>query len=276
MSCPALPEGWKREETKRSGGLSSGKIDICYISPSGTRIKSKAELAQNLGNVVYLTTFYFRTGKIIAALVRKNKRPGRTGLYDYRSLKHDQSLTLPVRQSPWIFKRPVKYVSTQPNSLVYNSQQIKDYYKKNNMTVLIESKSDAAEKPHQLFWQKRLQGLRASINGVDEFQSFKLPSNMKAFMDSLADQDTLVRSVTASLHQSAQPIRGQEKNALHKKKESIEEGGRHSPRNPVAFINPHQPLIVSTTVTEEDICRQEKAVADARQKLQSAIQDLHF
>ena len=273
MSNLALPEGWKREEVKRSNGLSAGKIEVYYISPSGKKIKSKSELAQYFGNAIDLTTFDFRTGKINSSLIRKAKNR-RYGLHDYSSLKIDQSLVLPVRQTPSILKIPVKVISTQPNSTVFNCQQIKDYYKKANMTNLIEAKSDSCEKPYQVFWQKRLQGLKASEKYLDEMDNFDLPPNIKAFIESLADKDTLLRSITASLHLN-HAVRGQDKHVLQKKKEPTE-NGPSSPRNPVAFVNPNQPLIISTTVTDEDIRRQEELVQEARQKLISAVKDLYY
>jgi len=268
----ALPEGWRREEMKRTNGLSSGKIEVCYISPDGQKIKSKAELAQYLGPNIDLTTFDFKTGRINSALLRKPKNR-RTGLYDYRTLKMDQSLTPPVRQTPIICKTSATIKSTQPNSTVYNYQQIKEYSRKHNLPGNLDPKFDTYKKPYQVFWQKRLQGLQARINESEDVANFELPHNMKAFMNSLADNSTLVRSVTASLHQN-QSIRGQDKHALQpRKRETVEI--EEDPRNPVAFINPHQPLIISTTITEDDIRRQEEAVQAARTKLTSVIQDLY-
>lgn len=258
---------------KRSGGINSGKNEVNYISPNGIRIKSKAELASHLGNLIDLTTFDFRTGKINANLMRKNRRPGRSGLYDYRTLKQDHSLTPPIRQNLGIFKKPLTVTSTQPKSVSYNSQQIKEYYKRHNMILPVESLKVDAEKPYQLFWQKRLEGLQAKIYG-NELADFQLPPNMKAFMNSLADNDSLLRSITTSLYiNGSENIKGQEKKALVRKQDPVE-GEPGDVRNPVAFVDPQQPLIISTTITEDDVRRQEEAVADARNKLTAAVQDL--
>lgn len=275
MAFSALPDGWTREEVKRSTGLSSGKIDVCYISPDGQKIKSKAELSQYLGPAIDLTTFDFKTGRINSALLRKPKNR-RTGAYDYRSLKMDQSLHPPMRQHPSIStKTPVTVVRTQPNSTTYNFHQIKDYHKKHFMGNSTEPRFDTHKKPYQVLWQKRLQGMQARVNESDYVNNFEMPPNIKAFMRSLAsDNHTLVRSVAASLHMNAQTVRGQDKHALQKKKEPLE-NEEDLPRNPVAFVNPHQPLILSTTITEEDIRRQEELVQEARQKLTSIIQDLY-
>lgn len=262
MSCPALPEGWKREECKRSGGLYSGRVEIVYTSPCGKKFKSKAELSQFLGSSVDLTTFDWKTGRINAALLRnqgRNKRSsGRTGLYDYRNLqmKIDNSLTLPIRQNSGIFKRPVKVVSSQPG---LNWHQIKDYYKRNNMVLAVEPKLENPEKPYQVFWEKRLQGIHTT-RPLGDLADFQLPVNMKAFMSSLADNESLLRSITASLHLGTMNIRGQEKSALQKKRDPVEGERTLSPRNPVAFVNPQQPLILNTTITDDDIRRQEVSV----------------
>lgn len=277
MSCPALPEGWKREECRRSGGLYSGRIEIVYISPCGKKIKSKTELSQFLGSAVDLTTFDWRTGRINAALLRnqgRNKRSssGRTGLYDYRNLqmKLDNSLTPPIRQNSGIFKRPVKVVSSQSG---LNWHQIKDYFKRNNMMLSVEPKQENPDKPYQVFFHKRLQGIHTT-RPLGNLADFQLPSNMKAFMSSLADNESLLRSITASLHLGTMNIRGQEKSSLQKKRDPVEGERMLSPRNPVAFVNPQQPLILNTTITEDDIRRQEEVIADTRLKLISAIRDV--
>jgi len=70
--CAALPKGWIREEYPRaSGGISSKKSDVYYVSPQGKRVRSKPELLKVLGNDRYdLTAFDFQTGKINTHLLR--------------------------------------------------------------------------------------------------------------------------------------------------------------------------------------------------------------
>nr|2KY8_A Chain A, Methyl-CpG-binding domain protein 2 [Gallus gallus] len=63
--CPALPPGWKKEEVIRKSGLSAGKSDVYYFSPSGKKFRSKPQLARYLGNAVDLSCFDFRTGKMM-------------------------------------------------------------------------------------------------------------------------------------------------------------------------------------------------------------------
>ncbi|XP_017489733.1 PREDICTED: methyl-CpG-binding domain protein 2-like [Rhagoletis zephyria] len=184
----------------------------------------------------------------------------------------DNSLTPPIRQNSGVFKRPVKVVSSQPGSSVLNWNQIKDYFKRNNLMLAVEPKLENPEKPYQVFWQKRLQGI-STTRPLGELADFQLPVNMKAFMASLADNESLLRSLTASLHLGTTNIRGQEKSALQKKRDPVEGDQGLSLRNPVAFVNPQQPLILSTTVTDEDIRRQEEVVAETRMKLVSAIRD---
>ncbi|XP_064557673.1 methyl-CpG-binding domain protein 2-like, partial [Zonotrichia leucophrys gambelii] len=56
MDCPALPPGWKKEEVIRKSGLSAGKSDVYYFSPSGKKFRSKPQLARYLGNAVELSS----------------------------------------------------------------------------------------------------------------------------------------------------------------------------------------------------------------------------
>ncbi|XP_075442581.1 methyl-CpG-binding domain protein 2 isoform X5 [Ascaphus truei] len=74
MECPALPPGWKKEEVIRKSGLSAGKSDVYYFSPSGKKFRSKPQLARYLGNTVDLNSFDFRTGKMMPSKLQKNKQ----------------------------------------------------------------------------------------------------------------------------------------------------------------------------------------------------------
>ncbi|XP_068107441.1 methyl-CpG-binding domain protein 2-like isoform X2 [Hyperolius riggenbachi] len=74
MDCTALPPGWKKEEVIRKSGLSAGKSDVYYYSPSGKKFRSKPQLARYLGNTVDLGCFDFRTGKMMPSKMQKNKQ----------------------------------------------------------------------------------------------------------------------------------------------------------------------------------------------------------
>ena len=45
--------------------------------------------------------------------------------------------------------------------------------------------------------------------------------------------------------------------------------------DPALFINPEQPLIASTTISNEDIDKQEARVLEMRKKLSEAIESLY-
>ncbi|KAG9480717.1 hypothetical protein GDO78_012272 [Eleutherodactylus coqui] len=72
--CSALPQGWKKEEVTRRSGLSAGKSDVYYYSPSGKKFRSKPQLARYLGNSMDLSTFDFRTGKMLMSKINKNRQ----------------------------------------------------------------------------------------------------------------------------------------------------------------------------------------------------------
>ncbi|KAF8794730.1 Methyl-CpG-binding domain protein 2 like protein [Argiope bruennichi] len=189
--CPALPKGWKREEIIRKNGLSSGKIDVFYYSPSGKRFRSKPQLARFLGDAVDLSTFDYRTGKINSLLLRKRNLE-KTDLHGPR-------------------------------------------------------------KPKQLFWEKRLQGLRASDMDEEAFPNFELPRNMKGIGPELSDE-TLLRSIATALHVSGQPIVGQTNSRVMMDK------------NPSVYINPG--------ALGKDIKKQEEKVQQARNKLRECLKEL--
>lgn len=239
MDCAALPKGWKREEIVRKSGLSAGKIDVYYYSPSGKKFRSKPQLARYLGDAVDLGSFDFRTGKINSILLRKSKRQ-RGSLYDYRN---DSALIPPIRQTASIFKQPVTVIKTQESR------------------VKSDLKHGPQDKPKQLFWEKRLQGLRACGMNEEEFQNLELPRNLKAVGPNVTG-DTLLQSLATALHVSNQPITGQIAT-----KASLD-------KNPGVYINPDQPLVQAVIVTEDDIRRQEEKVQLARRKLEEALKGL--
>ncbi|XP_048459952.1 methyl-CpG-binding domain protein 2-like [Rhincodon typus] len=72
--CPCLPPGWKKEEVIRKSGLSAGKSDVYYYSPSGKKFRSKPQLARYLGNSIDLNSFDFRTGTMMPNKLQRNKQ----------------------------------------------------------------------------------------------------------------------------------------------------------------------------------------------------------
>lgn len=269
MSGSALPEGWRREEVKRAKGLSSGMVDIFYISPTGQRIRSKLELAKVLGSSTDLSNFDYRTGKINPTLLRKNNKrsAARAGTYDYRSLRNDPSLTPPSRQTSSIIKQSVHILKSQSESTALNANQIREFFKRKTIPPCDLKGLETGEKPSQVFWCKRLNGHGAVDINSDEVASITLPLTMKPFCSTVSDQNSMLRSLTAALYHGNQTVKGQERNLLERKRKSTE----GYIRDPTAFVNPNQPIIQATTTSEEDIRRQEDVVRKHRAKLREII-----
>ncbi|XP_047003726.1 methyl-CpG-binding domain protein 2 isoform X3 [Schistocerca americana] len=166
---------------------------------------------------------------------------GKVDVYYYsRGVRNDASLVPPIRQTASIFKQPVT---------VHKMQEGK---------VKTDFKHGPQEKPKQLFWEKRLEGLRACDLDGTEFDAMELPRALRPVGPHVGDE-TLLQSVATALHVSAQPVTGQtgSRTVLDK--------------NPGVFLNPEQPLVQAVTIADEDIKRQEERVASARKKLQEAL-----
>lgn len=239
--CPGLPPGWTREECVRQCGLSAGKTDVYYFSPDGVKIRSKPQLARYLGDSFDLSAFDFRTGKLISSALRKSKRHKGTA-FDYaRGMRQDASLALPIRQTASIFKQPVTVVRNHPDSKTKS-----------------DIKHGPQEPPKQLFWEKRLQGLKASDSTKEPLQTLSLPNNMQGIGPELTTENIL-QSISAALHLSNMPVIGQQSN-----KSAIQ-------KNPNVHIDINQPHIQQLIVSDDDIRRQESRVLDARKKLQEIM-----
>lgn len=165
---------------------------------------------------------------------------GKVDLYYSRGVRNDASLVPPIRQTASIFKQPVTVCKTQES-------KVKTDYKNGNQ-----------EKPKQLMWEKRLEGLRACDVDGFEFEAMELPKALKPVGPNVTE-DTIIQSVATALHVSTQPVTGQtgSKNSLEK--------------NPGVFLDPKQPLVHAVNISEDDIKRQEERVAVARRKLQEAL-----
>nr|CAG4643428.1 EOG090X0BDJ [Ilyocryptus agilis] len=246
FECNALPKGWTREEVVRRTGLSAGSKDVFYYSPNGKKFRSKPQLVRYLGDTMDLTTFDYKTGKINAILLRKNRKKlaqqpsdqaGRNGL------RNDLTLVAPVRQTASIFKQPVTVVKTQ------------------DCKVRQDLKHGKQEKPRQLFWEKRLENLTVRRDGTEEDN--RLPSNFRP-VGPCVTSETALQSLISALHTVVQgvSITGQtgSKSALEK--------------NAGVFLNPEQPLVQALVISESDIRKQEERVMAARMRLQEALRSL--
>ncbi|CAI9733632.1 methyl2-likeCpG-binding domain 2-like isoform X1 [Octopus vulgaris] len=232
MDCVGLPSGWKREEVVRKSGLSAGKTDVYYYSPDGKKIRSKPQLARHLGDVIDLSAFDFRTGRIIHSALRKSKRS--------KGMRHDSSLALPIRQTASIFKQPVTVIRTRPES-----------------RPKTDLKHGPQEQPKQLFWEKRLRGVQPRDVNDDPFVALELPLNMQGVGPDLTTENIL-QSIAAALHVSNIPVTGQNSS------KSIQ-------KNPGVNMDANQPKMQYMMVSDTDVKRQEYKVVEARKKLQDAL-----
>ena len=85
-------------------------FDFITNSPQGKKFHSKPQLARFLGDSVDLTTFDFKTGKVNAVLLRKNRKKAQPDLA--RGIRNDLTLISPIRQTASIFKQPVTIVKS--------------------------------------------------------------------------------------------------------------------------------------------------------------------
>ncbi|KAK9507173.1 hypothetical protein O3M35_007085 [Rhynocoris fuscipes] len=242
--CSSLPKVWQREDAIRKSALSSGKIDVNYYSPEPPRYEPKPQqLTRPISETIDLTTYDYSTND--CNTLRKPKKL-KTNQYDYssRGVRNDASLVPPIRQTASIFKQPVTVYRTQKEG-----------------KVKTDFKHGPQEKPKQLFWEKRLEGLRASDKDGCEVEAMELPKSLRPVGPNVADE-TLLQSVATALHVLSQPITGQtaSRAALAK--------------DPGIYINPEQPLVQAMNISDEDIRRQEERVQMARRRLQEAVREL--
>ncbi|XP_057345606.1 methyl-CpG-binding domain protein 3 isoform X2 [Manis pentadactyla] len=236
--CPALPQGWEREEVPRRSGLSAGHRDVFYYSPSGKKFRSKPQLARYLGGSMDLSTFDFRTGKMLMSKINKSRQRVRYDSSSQAKGKPDLNTALPVRQTASIFKQPVTKITNHPSNKVKSDPQ------------------KAVEQPRQLFWEKKLSGLNAFDIAEELVKTMDLPKGLQGVGPGCTDE-TLLSAIASALHTSSMPITGQLSAAVEK--------------NPGVWLNTAQPLCKAFMVTDEDIRKQEELVQQVRKRLEEAL-----
>ncbi|XP_054644520.1 methyl-CpG-binding domain protein 3b isoform X2 [Dunckerocampus dactyliophorus] len=225
------PDEEQRQERGEAGRLYS-------LCPSGKKFRSKPQLARYLGNQMDLSSFDFRTGKMLMSKLNKNRQRMRYDNNNQNKGKPDLNTSLPVRQTASIFKQPVTKVTNHPSNKVKTDPQ------------------KAVDQPRQLFWEKKLSGLNAYDIAEELVKTMELPKGLQGVGPGCTDK-TLLSAIASALHTSAAPITGQLSAAVEK--------------NPGVWLNTTQPLCKAFIVTDEDIRKQEELVYSVRKRLEEAL-----
>lgn len=219
---------------------------ISYIfRPDGSKFRTKAQMARFLGESVDLTSFDYRTGEINSLLLRKGKRQKNSSLENIRGFRcGESSMVPPIRRTASIFKQPVTLVRSI-----------------NEGTTRSDPLNDVSSKPKQIFWEKRLENMRASNKDQEFYESFELPKRMRAVGPNVTS-DTAIRSILSALHLHTQAVTGQTA-----PKSDLE-------KNCSLFVNTEQPLVEQLDITDEDLRKQEESVNLARKRLEKFMNEL--
>ncbi|XP_014440953.1 methyl-CpG-binding domain protein 3 [Tupaia chinensis] len=216
----------------------AGQAPSCSHSPSGKKFRSKPQLARYLGGSMDLSTFDFRTGKMLMTKVNKSRQRVRYDSSNQVKGKPDLNTALPVRQTASIFKQPVTKITNHPSNKVKSDPQ------------------KAVDQPRQLFWEKKLSGLNAFDIAEELVKTMDLPKGLQG-EGRAAPTEPLLSAIASALHTSSTPITGQLSAAVEK--------------NPGVWLNTAQPLCKAFMVTDEDIRKQEELVQQVRKRLEEAL-----
>lgn len=219
-------------------------LDIFFPnSPDGKKIRSKPQLEKHLPDLD-LGNFDFRTG----TYCRRSKR--KQGEKD-QSFGRDLNggiIPAPVRQSSKsLSKQTVTY---------YPSMALAAPKEKKRKLDAANTKTDK-EKPKQLFWEKRLQGIPVSSLDENLIKCFRLPSQIKSVGPGI-NQKSLIHSLVTNLYNSAS-VKGQDRSAIALEK------------HPEVWLNAEQPVCTPFVITEADIKKQEEKVSTLRRQLSEAL-----
>ncbi|XP_068694285.1 methyl-CpG-binding domain protein 2-like [Montipora foliosa] len=243
MECSSLPSGWQREIVMRKSGLSAGRSDVYYYSPDGKKIRSKPQLEKHLPDLD-LGNFDFRSG----TYCRRSKRKQGEKEQSFGRDLNGGIIPAPVRQLN-------KSLSKQ--SVTYYPSMGQEAPKDKKRKLDAANTKTEKEKPKQLFWQKRLQGI--PVCSVDEttIKCFRLPPQIKSVGPGI-NQKSLIHSLVTNLYNNSS-VKGQDRSAI-----SLE-------KHPEVWLNAEQPLCTPFAITDTDIKKQEEKVATLRRQLSEAL-----
>ena len=254
---------------------------LSYFSPDGRKFRSKPQIAQYLGDEFDSDKFDFRTGRLNDSRAKSRRnRPDVSYTKDF----NNASTVAPKRQT----KRGVEKTSVTVIKEPGGKKQMKDAkpeFKrviKEGMRLTraqeraeaeIESKrkriQEASvgkdhEKPKQLFWARRLQGLKAVNASTNEtVKPVTLPGEIRNLAPG-GDPETLLTSIVSYLHLNNNKVLGQNMSLNAMKK------------NPGVWCNPEQPFCAPFEITQEMVRDQEKKVENARRNLAEALEILRL
>lgn len=158
----------------------------------------------------------------------------------------------PVRQSTKSFsKQPVSY---------YPSTEDPSPQKKRKIEQSCKHTKIEKDKPKQLFWEKRLQGITA-VDASDgrKLDSFNLSKAFKVVGPGM-DEKGLLHALMAKIHSNTS-IRGQHTSIVALEK------------HPEIWINVDQPPCAPFTISDGEVKSQEERVAKLRRRLAEALSD---
>ncbi|XP_030373727.1 methyl-CpG-binding domain protein 2 isoform X1 [Scaptodrosophila lebanonensis] len=210
-------------------------------APNALKRKFRTQGSNNNNTIATTTASLTSTSPATAATTATASANLRQQLEFSRALRTDVSLVPPIRQTASIFKQPVTVIRNHEPSKVKH-----------------DAKHGGQEKPKQLFWEKRLERLRACHDTGEELDDITLPKTIRTVGPNVNEQ-TVLQSVATALHVLNAGVHGQTSAKADLTK------------NAMAFMNPEQPLMHAVIISEDDIRKQEDRVSVARRKLQDAL-----
>ncbi|KAM5312346.1 methyl-CpG-binding domain protein 3-like 1 [Glossophaga mutica] len=153
--------------------------------------------------------------------------------------KPDLSISIPLRMSNYIFKRPVTKITSHPGN-----------------EVRFHHWEETLDKPQQLCWQKRLQGLQACSSTGQLLSPFDLTKSLQRLMP----------------NHTGEALPGVLAGSPHGSSSSNPTGSSHlAEKIPGAGLGNPQLHCEQFLVTEKDIRKQERKMKMARERLAIAL-----
>jgi len=250
-----LPKGWKREEVLVVGLAKNKLTETIYISPEGTRIKTKKQLMEALGPTWNAPEcFDFKTGQFSPDLLKEKqekdyKKTDYIIKYGVRPIDYD--FELPVRRAQWCGEMPLKLVRGFP------SNKIEKDYPAREKDDSARPIAPVRSRPCQLLSEKRLQKMSPVDTQGKKIGDVPLPGGITPSLPEVFDDGEVMTRISSQLVSTKLPVQGQ-KEVVPKQIEIAEEG--RNVNKALLTSDALQPLCTSVTISDKDIYAQEDKV----------------